>query len=318
MEIEGVDIKDDQLAVLIRLNTHWTFKNQVFQISDGIELRKFRRSPLKTLYKKLCEDLYFHDGDSDGVDLAIIIDSQHLDNVSADYNKPHSVASQVCNTLAICTCFPILSYTFIYTDDRFRTNRMPPMEVHSNYELHETLGYTSVITDEIQKQLSFIDKKYEEIITIDDKLLQDIRSCYALFSGDQRGRISNAFNFFFSAWRSHQMEHTCLNLAIVLESLFSPSEKDELTHRIAFNTCHFLGKTPSEREIIFGLVRKFYSIRSSIVHGANPKFEQLYIYTGVMFVVVADILKTLGTNKEKAAAFMNEKKRDELFRSWMF
>lgn len=83
-------------------------------------------------------------------------------------------------------------------------------------------------------------------------------------------KIYNAVRFFNY---SYNQQWTLLKttLAITaLESLFSDSDKSEITFKIAIRTAYFLyPNKPDERKEVFDFIKYAYSIRSHLVHGSN-------------------------------------------------
>lgn len=61
--------------------------------------------------------------------------------------------------------------------------------------------------------------------------------------------------------------------SVCLEALLSGKARGELTHRLSVRTALLLGRTLEDRIAIAERVRKFYSLRSDIVHGSAPKKE---------------------------------------------
>lgn len=307
-----------RIAILFS-HLDWRADQRIFPIVDGLEFQSLKRSPIKALYRRLCSDRFFHDGEPQEVLSAFLMDDVILNEISVDYHSPDSVISKVCNCLALCLRYPVTNYCMIGSNDNFQTHTFPPLELHAHYDLYELLGHTLDYTEEINRHLKTINRSYDvNGYFLNDKRLEEIKKCYAYYTNTSNRIVSNAFRFFFSAWHSRQMEHTCINLAIVLESLFSPSGRDELTHRIAFNTCHFLGTNSSERECIFDLLKRFYSLRSTIIHGGVPKHQELYVLTGVVYLLCAESLTILGTDESVAAKFASEESRNAWFKSWLF
>lgn len=308
----------EKVAILLN-HLEWKGNRTAFSIIQGIEFKTLKRSKIKILYNRLCREMFFHNGEPQNASCAVVINETFLDELSVYYHSPHSIISQICNLLPICLNCPLTSYSIIWTNDNFERHAGPPLEIHSDYTLFETLGYTSGITDQIHKHLAVINRAYDDkAYYLDEKRLEEIKLCYSYFSTTKSMRVLNAFNFFFSAWRSHQMEHTCINLAIVFESLFSPSGRDELTHRIAFNASHFLGRNKNEKESIFDLVKRFYSLRSTIIHGGVTKHQELNVLTGVVYLLCAESLRILGTDVSVASKFESEESRNAWFKSWLF
>lgn len=68
-----------------------------------------------------------------------------------------------------------------------------------------------------------------------------------------------------------------LDGSICLEALLSGRGRGDLTHKLAVRTALLLGKSVAEREAISKRVRKFYELRSAVVHGGagkNQDFER--------------------------------------------
>jgi hypothetical protein len=65
----------------------------------------------------------------------------------------------------------------------------------------------------------------------------------------------------------HQGEDCVIDSITALEALWKLDS--ELSFRLAFRTSSLLGKTDDNRELIFETLRKYYKIRSKIVHGST-------------------------------------------------
>jgi hypothetical protein len=154
--------------------------------------------------------------------------------------------------------------------------------------------------------------------------MQEIATCWKtqarlLSTGDMDNhRIDNALSYFFYSWRSYDLDHVCLNLAIVLESLFSPSSAQEISQQIAFNVSRFCEEDPAERQSVYKTVKRFYGLRSQIVHGGKAKYRDLVALTPEMFHLCAKLLKSIMSNYALARQFCHEKERTALFNKWMF
>ena len=60
-----------------------------------------------------------------------------------------------------------------------------------------------------------------------------------------------------------------INLAIALEAMFSPTDKQELSYRIALYAAQLVGETPQERVDLFKELKgKLYDRRSALMHGS--------------------------------------------------
>jgi len=65
----------------------------------------------------------------------------------------------------------------------------------------------------------------------------------------------------------HQAEDCVIDAITALEGLWKL--ESELSFRLAFRTASLLGDTDDTREEIFQTLRKYYGVRSKIVHGSN-------------------------------------------------
>lgn len=74
-------------------------------------------------------------------------------------------------------------------------------------------------------------------------------------------------------------------LAVALESLFSPDDKQEISFKIALTASNLLGDNAEERKRIFSDLRDLYSRRSKVVHGS---YDVKKFYEG-SFVTHEDI-----------------------------
>jgi hypothetical protein len=77
------------------------------------------------------------------------------------------------------------------------------------------------------------------------------------------------FNYFVAAARAEGEPAARVSLYMTcLEILFS-TDAAELTHKLSERVALFLGETSSERREIFSTMKRAYSIRSKVVHGAT-------------------------------------------------
>lgn len=113
-----------------------------------------------------------------------------------------------------------------------------------------------------RKELNIIKKIYEQL-----KEAKFEKTIYY-------SKIYNAVKFFN---HSYNEKWTLLKttLAITaLESLFSDSDKNEITYKIAIRSAYFIyPNKPKERKETFDFVKYAYNIRSHFVHGSNVEKE---------------------------------------------
>jgi hypothetical protein len=144
-----------RVAVVVE-NLGWQVEDDKFIIDDGIRFESLKRGRIKALYKKACKENNFHSGDYDGVYCGIVIEEKFLDEISVYVHSPHSIISILCNVIPLAVTCPVTSYSLIWSKNNFRTSHIPLYEVHFDYELFETLGYTQDITDKIHNHIALI------------------------------------------------------------------------------------------------------------------------------------------------------------------
>jgi hypothetical protein len=66
-------------------------------------------------------------------------------------------------------------------------------------------------------------------------------------------------------------EDRLIDLWIALEALFLAYGKGEQRFRAALTISHFLGASPTDRLKLFKRVQESYDLRSTMVHGVEPK-----------------------------------------------
>lgn len=154
--------------------------------------------------------------------------------------------------------------------------------------------------------------------SLDSRTVDDILSCWKTYDSLHSGRIRNALDFFFYAWRAYYLEHACLNLSIALESLFSPESSTEVSHQIAYFASRFWSREPNERENLYRLVKAFYTQRSRLVHGAAPKWEKLRETTPAVFRFCSQVLKRLLLDSNLAGRLNNSKLREGFLNELLF
>ena len=109
-----------------------------------------------------------------------------------------------------------------------------------------------------------------------------------------------------------------MNLSVFLETLFSPEGDQELTHQIAYNFAWFGGNSDENRKEIYKLIKKFYNLRSKIVHGDIPNQDKLVELTPEIFLLCAECLKKILSSEELIQIFNDSFKRKSYFEKFMF
>jgi hypothetical protein len=107
-------------------------------------------------------------------------------------------------------------------------------------------------------------------------------------------------------------------LAVALETLFAPHSYSETTHQLAFNLARFHGKDRGDREQIYRLTKKFYGIRSSIVHGGLPDDGAVADLTVDMFHLMAAVFRRALVSPDLAVSLNTDVSRRALWDQYLF
>lgn len=308
-------------AALIVQGGAWKTDITSFELADGLVLERYESSRVKALYESVCKSQNVDDGDPHSFDLCIYFPTQLLDELFPYFGGPHSIISEICNLVVIATGIPIGFCRLFTSKDDFNTCGLttpayewnPDMNfLRCDLDLISRNNGTITLPSEIRSDAALTDEKLNRIRQMYETLLAMRGSAIT------NTRIQNALDFFFYAWRSYYMPHVCMNLAIVLETLFSPAANTDISQRVAFHVCRFCGDDEEERVKLFKMIKKFYGLRSKIVHGDQPKESELYDLTPRVFHLVSWLLARLLSDWDLVSTFGNDKKREQLMNHWLF
>ena len=110
----------------------------------------------------------------------------------------------------------------------------------------------------------------------------NIAEALANRKGKLRQATNRAARYYESSHERLEVVERLLDVAIGMESLFSPSDQGELNFRISQSAAQFLGKDAVERRKIFASIRDMYTRRSKLVHGSYDieKYEKRRVCHG--------------------------------------
>ena len=280
----------------------WDLDSKQERLSNRTYFCDMHNSNVKKLYEKFCHEFGCDHSEPFDYNVFAFFD----DNQNTDFCKkePDSHISFLCNSLVICLKQPIGMCRMIEIDES--TNAL----IHSDMEFE----YTSQTHEFIAKNGSASISNYN---------IQSIKDCYNNIceisdNKNIKNKIIFAISYYYRSWTAHYLEETCVNLAIVLETLFNPNTKNELSHQISYNFACFLGKTPNQKEELYDFCKKFYSLRSKIVHGSVPNQNKLVDIIPLMFNYCSDALREILSSKELISIFQNCKTKSEYFKKKLF
>lgn len=214
-----MEIPTDHFVALLH-GIEWKYPEATeFLLSEGIKLCKFKGSYAENIYFKLCNENGLDDGDGFEYETYISIglrsDPEHLPHEQG----PDSTISRICNVIAITINGPISWYRLIGVTKNLN---------FSGYTYDIGFSNTAEQFDNQRGNLTIESLDLIKRLWISDRMLRE--------NYISNSRIINSLDYYFYAWRAWNLDQTCINLAIVLETLFSPSSNAELSHRIAYNS----------------------------------------------------------------------------------
>lgn len=291
-------------AAYIFHGINWRTKNSCIKLQENISLCKFKGSKVEKIYHKLCKMENIDDGDPYDYETYALFE----DGLSNAYTPKSPIApiSFLSSVITINLKSPIGMYRKIVSYDDFASCQWTDMEYYYTEQTNE-----------------FLSNAFATSSTIDDDNILEIRDTFNnIFTKSKDFKINNPFvfiiAFYFDAWTSNYLDQACVNLSIVLEALFSPFSTNELSHQIAYNFCWFLGKDTKNRKELYVFCKKYYNLRSKIVHGHIPNQAQLVELVPTMFNNVSEILKKILTDHQMIKIFSNKKLKKEYFDKLIF
>ena len=276
-----------------------------FQLSENITCGKLKGSKIGDLYERLCHDQGIDDGEPFGYKFYFDINTDRH-NDDGDHDSPLNIVSRLCNIITICTKSHFGMARLITTWNNY-SSASKTIEIFKYTEQHQQTDWhnqhppPTISTENLRKCWE-----------AENMLLHNKYAYY------QNSRVGNALIFFFYAWRSYHIEQACIHLSIAIESLFAPETPSELSHQLSFNAAKFYGGTREEQEYLYKNMKKFYNIRSKLVHGLQPTNVKVHEVIDFAFTFTCECLHELLINQNLLKTFSNNSKRRELFRKYLF
>jgi hypothetical protein len=289
-------------AILIHL-LGWEYQNNEYILDDGLTFVNLNEHQIEKLYKKLCFEDKVDEGDPYNYGSALILyDDTDKDHSFFPTSSKYSLSTTFINLLTIIYKGTFGDCRVIASMDNFETS-------HGTYMLYES---QTEFIDELNVFHSKFDKSNFEIL---QTIWLNLKSTYA--NEIEKSRINNALNFFYLSWNTLTLEQTGICLSIVLETLFSPHSNNELIHQISYNVAKFKGQNKEERTGIYKYIKKYYSIRSKLVHGEIISMEELNSIP-LFFKFICDLILKIITDMNLIHIFNDNKLRKEFIENQMF
>lgn len=152
---------------------------------------------------------------------------------------------------------------------------LKPSFTHGNYRI----GLKGVLNPPVRQHVRsdhLIDEslciqlssdEMSEIAELGRLLEQKLTSVSSILAADVRDPLGLALQRFQAAWHRTNWQDRVLDLAIALESMFA-DDNQEVAHKVATRSALLLGTSPTDSKRIMSTVKRFYDLRSKIVHGS--------------------------------------------------
>lgn len=281
----------------------WEYDQPEFVIDDDIRLVNLDGHLVNKLYYSLCEQSDLDDGEPFHFHSALILGDDKEDFSMFPSISPASISSTILNLLIMIHGGTLGHCRVISSKDDFKTS-------WGTYELYDQLF-------EGMANLEATDRKLD---SHNLKLLLSICMNLKKSAASNLGRssrISNALDYFYLAWNVHKFEQTALGLAIVIETLFAPHSNTEISHQVSFNLAKFIAISKGKRQEVYKMFKKFYSIRSKIIHGDTINNDELDSLPGMFKLIGAVLLKIL-SDGELILLFNDNKLRKQYLENLIF
>lgn len=119
-------------------------------------------------------------------------------------------------------------------------------------------------------------------ITINQQLLNRFEKCgfpslykFCLSDIALSERVTSSLNWLFESRIEPLLTASVVKTAIALESLLIFSESESLARSLSERVAFILTSSPENRERLSKIVKKFYEVRSGVVHGSKKKARAL-------------------------------------------
>jgi hypothetical protein len=296
---------ESRLAVLLHI-IPWDRKvSEPVRIADGIQYCVTEGSCVWELYERLCVNHGIDQGEPYMFTTYFDIDAQKHSRELFTLESPYDLVPRLCNMIALCSPRLIGMARVIWSYDDYKTGCETSIIFNYTEQSRQITWHSGFLLEE-DVQYSHLLQEYWSLET-------------SLWKGRvQSSRLANALIYFYYAWRAYHAEQACINLSIVLESLFGPSSTTELSHQIAFNVSRFFGRTKEIRESIYRTLKKFYGIRSRLIHGEQAKEHDLLDVVEDVFPICATALRNILTQREVFMNFNNKASRQKMLDNWLF
>ncbi len=94
-------------------------------------------------------------------------------------------------------------------------------------------------------------------------------------SSDLANRVSLSLQWLYDSRIEPRMQASIVKTSIALETLLIFAESESLAQSLSERAAFILSSNPSRRELISKILKRFYDVRSGVVHGSRKKANKL-------------------------------------------
>jgi len=297
----------------------WASSRKSVLLPNGVLVEPFENSQVRPLYEHICATQNVDSGEPFQFGLCMTVPDKLHDELFPYFGGPDSIVSQLSNWLVITTGRPLGLMRVVISTDDFASCCCTDEIFHGASESAKLLGCDP---DKIQKLSRGESTPVEAGIQLSDDDLQVMcKICGTFLHYNMKDitnhRILNAMDYMFYAWRSHSMAQVCINLAIVLETLFSPPSSESISKVIAKNASRVCVNNEEERQEVARCIGNFYSLRSKVVHGGSPDEQKLLTLTPKVFELTCRFLRRMLSDWQLTKTFGNERSWRKMTSTWL-
>lgn len=121
-----------------------------------------------------------------------------------------------------------------------------------------------------------------EGLTIDKKFSKRFSQCgfytlttYVQSSSDLANRVSLSLQWLFDSRVEPRIQASVVKTSIALETLLIFAESESLAQTLSERAAFILSSNPVRRKLISRILKRFYEVRSGVVHGSKKKARKL-------------------------------------------
>jgi hypothetical protein len=256
----------------------WIFSSQTsLEFLDSSKLRFFSSNEAETLAEKVRKRNVFarHSWENNfyyqrAKDLAnqTVIEVCHPGDPQAMREKAEEIASHVERIAVLSSTLVLKKKDFLR---KLGINTKPRAEL--NFAYSPDFQFISSTSKKIPKTEGLlIDKTFSK--RFDQCGFYDL-TAYVQSKSDLANRVYLSLQWLFDSRIEPRIQASVVKTSIALESLLIFTESESLAQSLSERAAFILSCNPTRRELISRILKRFYEVRSGVVHGSQKKAKKL-------------------------------------------